>query len=366
MRVLMTADAVGGVWQYTVQLAALLAARGWDVMIATMGPPPSDAQRGEAAAIPRLTLCTSAYALEWMPDPWHDVDRAAGWLLQLESEFAPDIVHLNGYAHADLPWRAPTAVVMHSCVCSWWEAIHGTRPPPEWDEYVSRVKGGLMAATALAAPTQTMASAAMAIYGVHRDVRVIPNGRDARSFTPRTKEQFVLSAGRVWDVAKNVAMLDSVAAELPWPVYVAGDTHSPDGAARPFDGVRPLGRLDAPALAEWMVRAAIYALPARYEPFGLSVLEAALSGCALVLGDIPSLRENWSGVAHFVHPERRDELGEVLRLLIADPATCAALGRAARHRAERFSTATHVAEYERLYREMVTAHGRLTHQARAL
>ncbi len=33
-------------------------------------------------------------------------------------------------------------------------------------------------------------------------------------------------------------------------------------------------------------------LPARYEPFGLSVLEAALSGCALVLGDIPSLRES--------------------------------------------------------------------------
>ena len=34
-------------------------------------------------------------------------------------------------------------------------------------------------------------------------------------------------------------------------------------------------------------------LPARYEPFGLSILEAALSGCALVLGDLPSLRELW-------------------------------------------------------------------------
>ena len=42
----------------------------------------------------------------------------------------------------------------------------------------------------------------------------------------------------------------------------------------------------------WFARAGIYALPAVYEPFGLSVLEAALSGCALVLGDIPSLARN--------------------------------------------------------------------------
>jgi hypothetical protein len=44
-------------------------------------------------------------------------------------------------------------------------------------------------------------------------------------------------------------------------------------------------------------------LPARYEPFGLSVLEAALSGCALVPGDIASLRGNWDGVAEFVCPD---------------------------------------------------------------
>ena len=57
--------------------------------------------------------------------------------------------------------------------------------------------------------------------------------------------------------------------------------------------MRLLGSLSPRALAAWLARAAIYCLPARYEPFGLSVLEAALSGCALVLGDIPSLREIW-------------------------------------------------------------------------
>ena len=61
-----------------------------------------------------------------------------------------------------------------------------------------------------------------------------------------------------------------------------------------------------------IARAAIYALPAHYEPFGLSILEAAMSGCALVLGDIPSLREIWGDAAVFVHPDNRDAVARCL------------------------------------------------------
>ena len=71
----------------------------------------------------------------------------------------------------------------------------------------------------------------------------------------------------------------------------------------PVEHVRLLGKLSESELARHYARAAIYCLPARYEPFGLSVLEAALSGCALVLGDIPSLRENWTGAAEFAPPD---------------------------------------------------------------
>ena len=46
------------------------------------------------------------------------------------------------------------------------------------------------------------------------------------------------------------------------------------------------GQLTTAEVRNVINTASIYALPARYEPFGLSILEAALSGCALVLGDI--------------------------------------------------------------------------------
>ena len=98
------------------------------------------------------------------------------------------------------------------------------------------------------------------------------------------------------------------------------------GRAKQHSQVRHLGHLPQSKLQAWFERAAIFAAPARYEPFGLSILEAALAGCALVLGDIPSLRENWNDAALFVPPEDSRTLEAALEkssyrlenLLVAD------------------------------------------------
>ena len=93
-----------------------------------------------------------------------------------------------------------------------------------------------------------------------------------------------------------------------------------------------------------MSHASIYALPALYEPFGLSILEAALSGCALVLGDIPSLRENWTGAALFA-----GDLKEALTSLMDDFALRNRLATAARKRALTFTPERMAAGYLAAY-----------------
>src|SRR3954471_9430167 len=50
MKVLMTADAVGGVWTYAIELAHALQPFGVEVVLATMGRAPSEEQRREARA----------------------------------------------------------------------------------------------------------------------------------------------------------------------------------------------------------------------------------------------------------------------------------------------------------------------------
>jgi glycosyltransferase involved in cell wall biosynthesis len=102
-----------------------------------------------------------------------------------------------------------------------------------------------------------------------------------------------------------------------------------------------------------MERASIYVLPARYEPFGLSVLEAALGGCALVLGDIASLREVWGDTAVYVHPDDREGLRSALTDLIHDDDRRKMLATAARRRAAAFTSGRMADPYCALYAELM-------------
>lgn len=49
-----------------------------------------------------------------------------------------------------------------------------------------------------------------------------------------------------------------------------------------------------------------------------SNVRAAAAGCALVLADIPTLRELWDGAAEFLNPCDSAQLHSALNLLIAD------------------------------------------------
>jgi glycogen(starch) synthase len=350
-RVLMTTDTVGGVWTYALELCRALERHGVEIALATMGGALDASQAAEAASLPGLQVYESACRLEWMREPWGDVDEAGEWLLELERQVFPEVVHLNGYSHASLPFVAPVLVVGHSCVLSWWQAVRGRPAPLEWETYYQRVSRGLRAADLVVTPTAAMLRWLEDFYGPLQHARVIPNGRRSERFSPLPKEPLVLGAGRLWDEAKNVQALARVAPRLQWPVLVAGDAEHPEGGRNPLDNVRHLGRLAPSDLASWLGRAAIYALPACYEPFGLSILEAALAGCALVLGDIDSLRELWDGCALFVPPGDDEALRSALDALIRDEVHRRRLAAGSRRRALELSPERMAQSYLQAYRE---------------
>lgn len=355
MKLLMTADTIGGVWVYALGLAQALAPYGVEVALATMGALLTPEQQRAANRIANLTVHASPYKLEWMDDPWDDVRLAGEWLLDLERQLRPDLVHLNGYVHAALPWRVPVLVVGHSCVFSWWEGVWGECPPPSWDTYRREVRRGLQAAETVVAPTRAMLAALEQHYGPLPPSQVIPNGSAPPCIPEEPKQPYILSAGRLWDAAKNVAALEAVAPRLAWPVYVAGEAQHPAGGSVPLHSLHGLGRLTPEELAPWFGCAAIYALPARYEPFGLSVLEAALVGCALVLGDIQSLREVWGDAALFVDPNDPAALEATLNDLSADPQRRRRLAAKSTRRAQRYSQTTMAARYWSLYQSLRAA-----------
>jgi glycosyltransferase involved in cell wall biosynthesis len=345
--VLLTSDCVGGVWTHSLDLARGLRAAGAEVVLATMGAPLRADQRAEAESAGVDALHESDFPLEWMESPWEGVDAAGEWLLEVADAESVDVLHSNSFAHGALDCKRPVVVVGHSCVVSWWRAVEGADPPREWDEYRRRVSAGLDAADAVVAPTRAMLRELERAYGRQSGIAIV-NGSSAPE-TNAEKEPFALAAGRMWDRAKGLDLLDRAAAGLQWPVLAAGE----GGAAQ---HVRALGRQSPRELAGLRGRAAIFVAPARYEPFGLAILEAARAGCALVLADIPSLRELWTGAAVFVDPRDATALRAALAELMAAPGERVRLGRAAQMHARRYSVERMVREYLGLYERVASAY----------
>jgi glycosyltransferase involved in cell wall biosynthesis len=168
------------------------------------------------------------------------------------------------------------------------------------------------------------------------------------------KDPVVLTAGRLWDESKNVASLGPAAAALPWPVLVAGPSAAQGGGAvADVPGLQFLGELPRDDLHALMRRAAVFTAPALYEPFGLTVLEAARAGCALVLSDRPGFRELWNDAAVFVDPHDPSALSRALCGLVADRGRRRRLQQQALRQAARYTSAPMVRAYAALYRDLL-------------
>src|SRR5829696_2639150 len=223
MRLLMTTDAVGGVWTYSLELIRALAGQDVEVALAILGPRPCPSQMFEAERLPNCRVFQHGTKLEWMDVPWEDVDAAGKWLIALAEDFVPDVVHLNDYSHASLPWSCPVVAVAHSCVLTWWRSVKGENAPARYDEYRHRVCAALKAANSVVTPTAAFRTQMTKEYSLQFRGETIPNARWAESFGPGITEPRIISAGRLWDEAKNLQLLDRIAPEVTWEIVLAGE-----------------------------------------------------------------------------------------------------------------------------------------------
>jgi glycosyltransferase involved in cell wall biosynthesis len=334
-RVLLVADCVGGVWQYSLELAGGLSDGGVEVVLAVAGPPPSAAQRAQAEAIRGLRIAILDVGLDWLADGERELAPLRERLLALAEREEVDLVHLNGAGLGDLPTDRPVIATQHSCLATWWQAMRPDEPlPAAWQWHRARMASGLRAAAAVIAPSAAFAAQIRRAYGADLELEVVRNGRSQHRFRPAARRQaVVITAGRLWDEAKNVRTLDAAAAGVSWPVLAAGPTAGPDGHRVGLANAFALGAIDAAEMRRRLARAGVFVSLAAYEPFGLAVLEAALSGCALVLSDIPTFRELWGEVALFVAPDDPGAARAAINRLIADRGLRATLAERARRRA---------------------------------
>lgn len=352
-RILITADAVGGVWTYALDLARGLAPHGADTILALTGPAPSADQRRAAATIPSLTLIDTGLPLDWLVDTPEEVAEAGTAIARLATRERVDLVHLNTPAlGAHEPFgRVPVVAAAHSCVASWWNAAATGPLPPAFRWRTQLHRDGLRAAVQTIAPTAAFAAQTHRLYGVRPTV--IHNGRDAFAVLGTPMRDEAITVGRLWDKGKNARILDAAAARASTPLFAAGGVSGPNGDSIDFSHVRPLGHLSDAELGTRLAARPVFVSAALYEPFGLAVLEAAAAGCTLVLSDIPTFRELWDGVATFVAANDAPGFAAAIDALIGDRPARIAAGEAAKSRARRYTPAATAAATMALYRTLL-------------
>jgi glycogen synthase len=365
VHVLVTTDTLSGVWVYTRELVTGLVNCGARVTLVSFGEIPLPEQTSWMGNLPGLEYHPTAFRLDWMQEGEQDLKDSFAYLVALVREREPDLLHSSQLCYGSLPVPIPRVVVAHRDLISWWSAVHGREPEEgrwlRW--YRDIVMSGVSRADAVVAPSAWMLNMVRTCYGQPKRGLVIYNGRNPLFFNPYvSKENSVLAVGDLWDAGRQVSLLTQHTQSLP--VCIVGSEMPRRAFKVPIHADVKVA-VDSASLAlkelqneaqmrNLYSRAAIYAATARYEPFSLSTLEAALSRCAIVANDIPSLREMWGDAALYFRANDADSLAELLQRLSEDRELCRAYANRAYQLArERFTAKRMVDEYLHLYRRLL-------------
>ena len=355
----MTTDAIGGIWTYSLDLGRALARKEFKVVLAVLGPG-LDPIKSATAAQAGIEIVDTGISPEWLAGDAADIDHGAATLATLARTHDTDLVHLNHPAFAaGGHFEAPVLSACHSCLATWWEAVKETALPDDFRWRTELVARGYRASQRLVAPSRAFAEATKRLYGLAELPDVVHNGRATGPSTAdlTAPVDAVFTVGRLWDEGKNARTLDRIAALSTAPFRAAGPTRGPNGAEVILTHLEVLGPLPEPDIRARFAERPVYVTAARFEPFGLAVLEAAQAGCALVLSDIESLRELWNDAALFVSPNDEEAFAAAVGRLLSDPELRADYANAAQNRSRAFGLDAFVDDMATLYRAMLPAAG---------
>ncbi len=302
-----------------------------------------------------LRLIDTGLPLDWLSNGPAPVLAAGAALADLARDVGADLVHLNTPAlAAGASFGMPVLAVNHGCLGTWWDAA-GKGPVDPGLAWLPDLTGaGLRAADRLVAPTRAYAEAVAARYSLPSVPAVVHNGRTPlplRRGRPLRRGADGGSAVGRGQRRRRAGRRRRTAGRA----LHRGRGHG-RSARRTFTAahLRTTGPLSPADLGAWLARRPVFASAARFEPFGLAVLEAAQAGCPLVLSDIATFRELWDGAATFVPVDDAAGFADAIAALLADPGAHAAAGQAAGTRSARYTAAA-------MAQEMRDHYGALLH-----
>jgi len=333
MRVLMTTDTVGGVWTFTLEMAAGLVERGCAVMLISFGPAPSAAQREQWEQLEfryhgRFQFIAAEIPVEWLECDGAVNEQGAALLEREAMRFAPDLIHSSQFCYGAVDVPIPRVITAHREVINRdrarEEGTHVLRSP-FLTRYKALAQQGLAAADAVVAPTRWMLEELGRSFTLSRNTAIVAHGRSLDARLHSFRELRAIASGRIADAVKGLDTLAAV--ESPMPIVVAGQTNpGEEGKIPGYGNARFIGQLSESEMIDLLEHSSLYLCLSFYEPFGITALEAGLCGCAVIARNLPSLLEVWGSAALYF--EDGKSLSALLERLTPTRRCCAMRGRA--------------------------------------
>ncbi|MDH3540600.1 MAG: glycosyltransferase family 4 protein [Acidimicrobiia bacterium] len=210
----------------------------------------------------------------------------------------------------------------------------------------------------LAVPVAVSPVAAAAIEPIVGQPHIIPNSIDGSAFEPSAEKVPGLIAFLGRDEPRKgldplLDAFDEVRRTRPFAELVVMGAVRPD---RP--GVRFLGEVDDATKARHLAKAAVFVAPnTGGESFGLVLLEAMASGCALIASSLPAFQFVGGDAALYAPPGDVPAIAEALHTLLQDGVVRSEYQERARERARAFDRRQAVADYLKVYAEAVENRG---------
>jgi glycosyltransferase involved in cell wall biosynthesis len=362
----------GGSSPITASLCKKLAAEGVDVDVVTMsfrGLP--RLEEDGRLTIHRVRCLRSRQHISYFHELLTYVISASLKALELAKKNQYDLIH----THFVVPGGA-VAYFLHARLgIPYVITVHGSDVPgynPDRFRWIHRVLGPawrriLSRASAVTSPSQILASLVRKATKEPVPIEVIPNAIDPQWNEPGLKSSRILVVSRLFE-RKGVQYLLQALGTLQTgcEIHIVGDgplrPHLENLAAQVPDKVvfhRWL-KNDSPDLKKLYREALIFVFTSEAENFPVCLLEAMVSGSAILASNIPGCKEVLGDTAVWVPPRNSEAIREALKNMTGDRAGTHALGRASRRRAvEKFSWAIVAKQYLDVFSGLLPATGHL-------
>lgn len=354
----------GGASPVTRETAKEFVRRGHDVDVLTMGRKGLPAfEVDDGVRVHRVPCLRSKVHMAHGPELATYVMSASvvGRRLAAERDF--DLIHSHFFVpcgfvarHLQKRFAIPYVVTAHGSDVPDYNpdrfAVTHRLIAPMWHDIVRH-------AAAVTSPSQSLADLINRHAKSEVAAHIIPNGIASDWIEPGEKQRSLLVVSRLFE-RKGVHHLLQALQGTPigMQIHIVGD-----GPHRPAlerlaesvpDPVRFHGWMDngSQALRELYRRASVFVFPSSAENFPICLLEAMLSGCAVVASGIDACHEVLGDTAHYFEVGDVPALRRHLLALSQNEALARRYGDAARERTIRQFSWTRIAEaYENVFLE---------------